>query len=243
MSRYHRGTRSLLLRLVGVALAATVLVAQPSSQTGSVIPLLLARHDPPPASYHALRHLDAENARFGAHAWMDAWTTVDANRFDIDIVGEGGSGYVRSHVLRPALEAERKMFLAGDPAKAALSEANYTFADDGASGDGLTLIAVKPRRKDILLVDGHVTVKAADGDLVRIEGRLSKTPSFWTRRVEVDRRYDRIDQVRVPVSIESVATVLIAGRSTFRMTYEYETINGRHVGDPRVRTATETEKH
>jgi hypothetical protein len=26
--------------------------------------------------------------------------------------------------------------------------------------------------------------------------------------------------------------VLIAGRSTFKMTYEYQTINGQHVGDP-----------
>jgi len=32
--------------------------------------------------------------------------------------------------------------------------------------------------------------------------------------------------------IESVASVLIAGRSTFKMTYDYETINGRQVGSP-----------
>jgi len=36
----------------------------------------------------------------------------------------------------------------------------------------------------------------------------------------------------MPVSIESVAAVLIAGRSTFKMTYQYETINGHQVGVP-----------
>jgi hypothetical protein len=36
----------------------------------------------------------------------------------------------------------------------------------------------------------------------------------------------------MPVAVESVANVLIAGRSTFRMTYEYESVNGQHVGDP-----------
>jgi len=77
-------------------------------------------------------------------------------------------------------------------------------------------------------------VHASDGDLTRIEGRLSKTPSFWTRRVDVVRRYERLAGVRVPVSIESVAHVLIAGRSTFKMTYEYETINGHRVGSPAV---------
>ena len=52
---------------------------------------------------------------------------------------------------------------------------------------------------------------------------------------EVIRRYQRINGIRVPVAIESVAQVLLAGRSTFKMTYEYETINGSRVGDPRPR--------
>jgi hypothetical protein len=90
----------------------------------------------------------------------------------------------------------------------------------------------------VLLVDGSIFVQPGDGDLARIEGRLSKTPSFWTRRVDVVRRYERIAGVRVPVSIESVAHVLIAGRSTFKMTYEYETINGQHVGNPQPAAST-----
>jgi hypothetical protein len=32
--------------------------------------------------------------------------------------------------------------------------------------------------------------------------------------------------------------VLIAGRSTFRMTYEYESVNRQHVGTPQVRTGS-----
>ena len=54
------------------------------------------------------------------------------------------------------------------------------------------------------------------------------------------RCYKRINGVHMPVSIESVAAVLIAGRSTFKMTYQYETINDQHVGDPRVVIATAT---
>jgi hypothetical protein len=98
--------------------------------------------------------------------------------------------------------------------------------------DGLASVGVKPKRKDVLLVEGAIFVQPGDGELSRIEGRLSKTPSFWTRRVDVVRRYERKAGVRVPISIESVAHVLIAGRSTFKMTYEYQTINGQRVGDP-----------
>jgi hypothetical protein len=94
----------------------------------------------------------------------------------------------------------------------------------------------------VLLVNGWLFVKQEDGDLVRIEGQLSKAPSFWTRRVEVVRRYGRVGDAHVPLEIESVAQVLIAGRSTFRMTYEYETINGRHVGDPKPRISAKDPK-
>ena len=139
---------------------------------------------------------------------------------------------MRGRVLKPWLENEKKMWANGDPERAALTHDNYTFADRGLSPDGLAWLDVKPKRKDLLLVEGSIFVKPEDGDLVRIQGRLSKTPSFWTRRVEVVRHYERINGVRVPMFIESIAQVLIAGRSTFKMTYQYESINNERVGDP-----------
>jgi hypothetical protein len=234
----------LLRRFVLPALLAFgVVVAAQTSAPAERPPLIdrfLSRVDPPPKEYRALRHLDAENAHFHARAWMDAWTEVDARGFRIEVIAEGGSGYVRSRVLRAALEGERKMWANGDPQRAALSQANYAISEGGTAGDRLSALILKPRRKDVLLVDGRATITEEDADLVRIEGRLSKTPSFWTRRVDIVRRYERIAGIRVPVSIESVASVLIAGRSTFLMTYEYETINGHRVGSPQPRTAGST---
>ena len=74
--------------------------------------------------------------------------------------------------------------------------------------------------------------------VVRVEGRLSKSPSLWTRHVDIVRSYRRVAGVRVPVDVESVATLLVAGRSSFRMTYEYESVNGERVGTPVPRTST-----
>jgi hypothetical protein len=217
-------------------LAVCALAAHPSAQQTSAPTLLeqfLARRDPPPFQYRALRHLEAHSQHFGAHAWMDAWTDVDPeNGFRYQVVAEGGSGYVRSHVLRAALEGEQRIWIAGDAARAAMTRDNYDFSQAGDAALGLA-----PRRKDVLLVYGTVFLRPDDADMVRVEGRLSKTPSFWTRRVEVVRSYDRINGIRVPVAIESTAQVLIAGRSTFKMTYEYEAINGVHVGNPRPRAS------
>jgi hypothetical protein len=86
------------------------------------------------------------------------------------------------------------------------------------------------------MVDGAIHLNPDDGELVRMEGRLTKTPSIWTRRVEIVRWYQRIAGFRMPTALESVANVRIAGVSTFRMTYEYESVNGQHVGQPQPRT-------
>lgn len=197
----------------------------------------LARSDDGPVSYRALRRMEARNQHFGASAWMDVWTEVDpAGGFRYQVAAEGGSGYIRRRVFLAALEAEAKMWREGEPGRARLDDSNYTFRENDGLEDGLASLAITPRRKDILLVEGAVFIKQDDGDLVRIEGRLSKNPSFWTRRVDIVRRYGRVAGAHVPLETESIAQVLVAGRSTFRMVYEYEMVNGVHVGDPRPRT-------
>jgi hypothetical protein len=125
------------------------------------------------------------------------------------------------------------MWADSEPQRAGFTHANYEFSDGGLSAEGLAWLRVKPRRQDVLLVEGFLFVEPEDGALARIEGKLSKAPSKWTRRVEIVKRYERVGDARVPVSTESVAHVFIAGRSTFRMTYDYETVNGVLVGSPR----------
>ena len=66
-------------------------------------------------------------------------------------------------------------------------------------------------------------------DTTRPDGIDLSDPSFWTRSVEITRRYERIHGVRVPVEMRSVADVRLVGASTFSMTYIYETINGERV--------------
>lgn len=82
-----------------------------------------------------------------------------------------------------------------------------------------------------MLIAGAVFVRGDNADLVRVEGILPVRPSFWTQKVHIMRRYARIDGVRVPVEMLSRASVLLGGDSTFSMTYEYATINGRSIHD------------
>jgi hypothetical protein len=76
----------------------------------------------------------------------------------------------------------------------------------------------------------HSMVLTSDGnDLLRVEGRLAKNPSFWTGLVNVIRHFAKVDGVRVPVATESVAKVKFAGNSHLTVVYEYESINGQPV--------------
>lgn len=227
----------LLLSSVVALLLAPASASGPSDPSPAILQRFLAREDPAPSQFRALRHLEARNDHFDKSAWMDVWTEGDASGFSYGIVSEDGSEYIRSHVFRASLETERRMWVSGAPNRAGVTPANYTFADRGAQEDGLASLAVKPRRKDVLLVDGSIFLNPDDGELVRMEGRLSKSPSFWTRGVEIVRWYRRIAGVRMPVALESVANVRIAGKSTFRVTYEYESINGQRVGAPEARAS------
>src|SRR5205085_11041271 len=129
-------------------------------------------------------------------------------------------------VLRPLLASEEKLCATTDPSRAALAALNYELKEPTAREPGVVRLVAKPRRKEVSLVEGFVFVTGDDADLVRVEGRLAKNPSFWITSVDVVRRYNRLAGIRVPVRLDSTAQVRIAGTSTLSVTYDYEMVNG-----------------
>lgn len=193
-----------------------------------VVDRFLAASETTVTSAVALRRLSAATRGGSMSAWLNACTYLDGTAMRYRILGEGGSGAVRKRALIAALDGEVKARREGDPSRGALVSANYDFLPEPAA-DGRTRVQLKPRRKDGMLVDGTMVLANDTADLLTIEGRLVKAPSFWTRKVDVVRRYARMQGVRVPVSMESTAQVLILGTSTFSMTYDYASINGAPV--------------
>lgn len=226
-----RSTRGTLIAVALVAIAGVVVAAGAKDGDALDLPVLqrfLATSNAAPERFVAIRHLEARNDKFDKDAWMDVRTEADEKGFRYEILAEGGSGYIRSKVFKHALQTEQKIWATGDPDCSGFTLDNYTFENMG-SEKGLAHLAVTPRRKDMLLVDGSIFLRPDDGELVRIEGSLAKTPSFWTKRVEIIRHYERIGGVRLPVWMQSTAAVRIAGASTFTTTYQYQSVNGVHV--------------
>jgi hypothetical protein len=192
-----------------------------------IVARFLATTEEALVSYRAVRRLEVVTRGGRMQASLTARTSLDPeNGFQFEVLEETGSGMLRSRVLRGVLEGERDARRREQGAHGALTEANYQFAAGDVTPEGLVRVAIHPRRKDTLLIEGSIFLTNEAADLVRIEGLLVKRPSFWTRRVEIVRSYGRIGGVRVPLEMGSTADVLFAGKSTFSMNYEYESING-----------------
>ncbi len=193
-----------------------------------------------PASV-AIRHLEARAQRLAGTGWMRVKVTVAPGvSMTWTILEEGGSAYIRDKVLRAMLEGEAETVKKNLATQSSVADLNYRFSRAAATDPvtvppGLERFRIIPRRADMMLVDGTAWVAAADGDLIQVDGRLAKSPSFWMKTVDVVRRYARIDGVRVPVLTESTADVRFAGRTVLRMTYDYESINGQPASDTAAR--------
>ena len=223
--------------VAALTMATAFAMAEPASTSGVLEPVLhrfLARADEPLVTYRGTRHLEGQNERYNVSGWMDIATELTADGFRYRIVDEGGSDLIRRRVFRSMLENEEQIFANGDLARSSITPTNYDLSAAPASEPGLVKLFVKPKRKDVTLIDGAVYITDTDADLVRVEGRLAKSPSFWTRRVDVVKQYARVGGLRVPIRVESTAQIRFAGTSTMTMTYDYEMINGVNVGASRA---------
>jgi hypothetical protein len=214
--------------VLGFTVIATTAVVPVAGRGAASSTAMRAIPDEPLTSYRALRRMHAKSEKFNQEGWLEAWTEFDGREFRFEIVDERGSEYVRNKVLKAVLKREQELVAEG-PERAALTEQNYVFGETETEPDGERSVAITPKRKDVMLLEGKMVLTPDGSDVARVEGKLAKNPSFWTSLVNVIRHFARVDGVRVPVATESVAKVKFAGQSRLDVIYEYESINGQPV--------------
>jgi hypothetical protein len=220
------GSLAALVLVLAIAVAPVARATSPDAADHS-FQQFLAKGDGE-LSYRATRRLEAENG--SRRGWMDVvtqYTPRMGSRYDV--LGEGGSDYIREKVLRAVLNAERDAFARGEMYRAALAPENYTFEPNGVDTDGLSRVLISPRRKEPALIEGTMFLTPRDGALVRLQGRLVKSPSFWVKSVEVVRAYRRFNDKVVPIALDSKAQLRMLGMASLRMTYQYSEVDGRPV--------------
>ncbi|MDR3519273.1 MAG: hypothetical protein P4L63_00035 [Candidatus Pacebacteria bacterium] len=206
-----------------IAIATTTSLAQASDPVTAFF--AKSATDEPVLSYKGSQRL--EGTGFGESGFIEVSVEFREGLFSYQITNEGGSSQVRSKALKPFLEAERNQ---KHPELSAFNGDNYNITLDDKTEGGLTLLNLEPRRKERALISGYLFVDI-NGDLIRVEGKPAKSPSFWTFNTKVIRYYSRISGVRVPTKMVSTAT-LVCAPSSLVVTYSYDELNGRKVKQP-----------
>jgi hypothetical protein len=222
------------LTLAGVKVASAP--APPSHAEQVAVERFLTELAKPPVAYRAVRRLEASSSKLNESAWMEVFTEYKPETgFRYEVIAQGGSDRIRNRVLKKVLEAEKASFALRERRRGALSRENYDFDIAGRTPDGMIRVHLNPKRRDSRLVSGSALLSPGSGELVSLKGRLSKSPSFWVRWVNVARHYVPIGGATMPASVEFTADVKIAGVSTFAMRYEYEMVAGQTVSSPSSR--------
>jgi len=243
------GTAGRLVMTLALAVAASQEIprpatadkAPPESRTADgasdaqVLEKFLNRPDEPVRSFRARRHLEITSGALGKKAWMDVLAEMDPDLgFRYTVTASGGSEMLQNRILRRVLGSEQEVYAAKANPKGALTAANYVLEPCGRCEGGLVCLAATARRKEVGLINGRFLVTADTADLVEVTGTMAKAPTFWIPRVDLMKRYARIQGHRVNVRVESVSHVRLLGASRFTMTAEYEMIDGDLIARPEI---------
>ena len=127
-----------------------------------------------------------------------------------------GDNFVKTNVINHLLQSEVDHVQKDDLSTTALTPANYKFSYKGSSdvdGRVVHVFQVKPRKKRAGLFKGRVYLDAFTGSLVRAEGSVVKSPSFFVKKVEFVQDYSDIGGFTFPTHVHSEARARIVGRA------------------------------
>jgi len=147
---------------------------------------------------------------------------------EFKIVSEKGSGFVRKRVFKRLLDSEVETAAGRNRHDSSITPTNYTFellGEEDVDGYHSFVVQAIPKRKDKYLFDGKIWIEATEFAIVKIAGQPAKNPSFWIKRVDFVRRYQKVGQFWLPLKDESTTHVRIFGTHILTIDYaNYEIV-------------------
>jgi hypothetical protein len=184
------------------------------------------------SGYTGMRRYSFENKKVKKHAEMTVRVVCNqTGAKTFEVVAESGSGFVRSHIIRRMIDAEREASEKAEHEETRIIPQNYDFqllGTEETERRSSYVLEISPKKKNQFMIRGRIWVDAADFAITRLEGSPAKNPSFWIRSVHVVHRYDRIGQFWLPVTNESRAEARVFGTNDVGIDYFDYLINGSH---------------
>jgi hypothetical protein len=126
-----------------------------------------------------------------------------------------GDPFVKNNVITRVLQSEVDYVSKDDVSRTALTAANYKFSykgDQQLNGRDVHVYQVKPHHKRAGLFKGHIYIDSSTGTLVRSEGAIVKSPSFFLRHIEFVQDYSDVAGYTLPVQLHTTARASFVGR-------------------------------
>jgi hypothetical protein len=127
-----------------------------------------------------------------------------------------GDGFVKTNVITRLLQSEVDHVQKDDGALTAINDKNYKFSYKGTAHVNDRLVHVfhiKPRVKRPGLFKGRIFIDVYTGSLVRAEGQVVKSPSFFVKKLEFAQDYTDIGNFTFPSHMHSEAKARVVGRT------------------------------
>lgn len=152
------------------------------------------------------------------------------------ILSESGSALIRNLVLHAILDNERYVNEPGVREGAWLTTANYEMkvtqgGIEKVDGRDCVAIELTPRRKEPYLLVGTLWVDANNGEIVRIEGKGSKSSSVFTGETKMMRQYVDIDGFGEATHARAESDSFLFGQTVVTIDYKDYRIQSSKVAE------------
>ena len=146
------------------------------------------------------------------------------------VTSEEGSGLIRRLALSPLIASEIRAASGKDHHDSAITPANYTLELIGEEDVGAYhcyVLHAAPKRPDKYLFAGKVWIDAKDYAVVRIEGHPAANLSFWIKRADFVREYQKVDGFWLPQKDTTVVQVRLYGKKVLTIDHRDYTVKGK----------------
>jgi hypothetical protein len=168
-------------------------------------------------SYSANTRISAQLPETAQHGEFQLERHYSApHTLEFKAVSFTGDGFVKSNIITRLLQSEVDHVQKDDSSLTAMSPANYKFSFKGTTElDGRTVhvYQLKPRTKRVGLFKGRFYLDVYTGSLVRVEGSVVKSPSFFIKKIEFAQDYSDFGAFTLPTYIHSEAKTRLVGRA------------------------------
>jgi len=138
------------------------------------------------------------------------------------VTSRSGSSLLQKYLINRVLSEEKEVSQAGNRDGILVTSANYDMGlerKEPLLGRNCLVLTLAPKRKSPYLVVGHAWVDAQNYHLVRVEGKLSAKPSFWSGIPTIRRDYQELQGFAVATSSRSESSSMLLGTTVLNIEY------------------------